>query len=215
MPADDALNRWRAVHLGVLADPGGQTWESSASRVVCANLAVEPTGPTVDDIRAALELALPTSEATTNPWVHPTTGSIEMLAQMPLILHFDADRRIDLPERELLGSRVAMSAVVEEFVWTIAGEDYADVIRTRSVGRVYDDRHPCFPDDCGYYLTSEPFPVAGSYDVTLDVVWSGRYQVDGGLWLELPGVIARFSDPVPITVREARGQLISGDGLFE
>jgi hypothetical protein len=51
----------------------------------------------------------------------------------------------------------------------------------------------------------------GSYQVSVQVTYSGEYSVDGGAWQAVPGTARVPGAPVPLQVLEARTQLVADD----
>lgn len=49
----------------------------------------------------------------------------------------------------------------------------------------------------------------GSYQVSVQVTYTGQYSVDGGGWQDVPGTATVPGAPVPLQVLEARTQLVA------
>ncbi|MGN6331111.1 MAG: PKD domain-containing protein [Motilibacteraceae bacterium] len=49
----------------------------------------------------------------------------------------------------------------------------------------------------------------GSYQVSVQVTYTGEYSVDGGPWQDVPGTATVPGAPVPLQVLEARTQLVA------
>lgn len=204
-PGDDAANQWRPALMMSRRDATANALATGSW--TCLNFIDAPgAGPTREQIRAALDAALPQAAATTNPMISPTTGMIETLARLPLILHYDQPRQITVQDA-LAGRQVRIIAYAESFRWQ-AGPTTVD---TPDTGRPYESASPCYPDACPTYLTAAGFDRTGRYPLTLTVRWIGSYQIDDGPPIAIDGIIERTSPTLTINVRQARTELISGE----
>jgi hypothetical protein len=171
--------------------------------------ALVDSGPSAAELRQAVEQALPAAVATTNPMVSATSGMIETLVQLPLILHFDDPRQF-AAAATIRGHSVRISAYADSFRWS-AGEQVVDTVEA---GAPYDEGHHCVRGDCPYYLTAPGFADTGQYPLSLSVRWSAECQVDDGPIIAIPDPIVITSPTLTIHARQARGVLISDPGAL-
>jgi hypothetical protein len=208
MPIDDVGNRWRVVMTYTVQRATGlQVGPISYS---CANLAAVPEvdpGPSEADVREYLEQVLPAPRAGTNPVVSPTTGMIETLVNLPLILHVDDPTAFDPPPGTLIGHQVTVSATASEFTWSVG----AQTITTTDLGTAWSGAYSCTVQDCSPYLHADGVPAAGQYSVQLATEWTARYRVDDGPWLDIAEPLVKTSPVLTLNAREARSVLVSGD----
>jgi hypothetical protein len=108
----------------------------------------------------------------------------------------------------LLGHRVALRVQVAQVEWDF-GDGQSD---TTSVPEPsYRPADHCRTVTCpGYW--GHIYRSTGPMTITAIVTWSGRYRVDGGGWLDIPGTVTGATASAALTVRQARGVLVPDPG---
>lgn len=56
------------------------------------------------------------------------------------------------------------------------------------------------------------YQAKGVYNARADVVYGGQFRVNGGGWADIPGTASITGADTPITVKESRARLVTGDG---
>lgn len=96
---------------------------------------------------------------------------------------------------ELLGQSVQIEATPTSYVYRFDG---ADAVETSSPGGPYPG------GDVVHEYTYE-----GTASPALDTVYSGRYRVNGGRWIEIPETLTVAGDPVTLQIVEVRPTLVA------
>jgi hypothetical protein len=204
--------------MAMRIDPGGTAQEASWTYYTCGNIiGLADPGVSMAEVRARIEQLLPASHGKTNPPIYPATAVVESWVQLPLIMRYDGARSLDLPPAQIGGHQVAMSAYAQRFSWTLApvkllagSQAQAQVIDTDRAGIGFDPSLPCNRQACSeQYVHSGDITAVGQYDLTLAVQWVGRYQIDGGAWIQIPDPVAITGDPIRLHAHERRAALIS------
>lgn len=97
--------------------------------------------------------------------------------------------------------------------FTHANWDYGDG-NTDSLdqpGKPYTDADPCKVVSCPDYQ-GHIFTTTGTKTVTMSVTWSAQYRIGNGPWQNLDGTITGPASSTTITVRQARGILVTTPG---
>jgi hypothetical protein len=108
----------------------------------------------------------------------------------------------------LLGHQVRLQVHVARVDWDF-GDGQRDT--TPSPEPRYDPSAGCKTVSCpGYW--GHVYAATGAMTVSATVTWSGRYRVDGGAWLDIPGTVTGPATTAALTVRQARGVLVPNPG---
>jgi hypothetical protein len=108
----------------------------------------------------------------------------------------------------LLGHQVTLQVHVAQVDW-----DFGDGQRDSTDGpeRPYDPAAGCKTVTCpGYW--GHVYGTTGAMTISASVTWSGRYRVDGGAWLDIPGTVTGPATTAALTVKQARGVLVPNPG---
>lgn len=95
----------------------------------------------------------------------------------------------------LLGKKVTIEATPTNYIWH--PDQGAETWQTSDPSRPIEDGDD--PADLNHYV----YDAKGTVSPSVDVVYSGRYQVDGGGWREIPETLTLTGDPVSLSVLEA------------
>ena len=177
------------------------TGKISAAQIVC-----KPPGGDVAAL-AINEFHKNTAKVS-RPTISPLTTT---LANFPNI--FSSDVRA---YTETTGITVA--AVRIQFIPTAYRWDFGDgtVLDTTDPGKPFDPDHP--ETVATTREIEKNFPIThryryvGKVSVTLTVTFRGQYSVNGGEWTDIAGRVQASSPPHELTVKQARGRFVSGDG---
>lgn len=162
---------------------------------VCA---ADPTQPTVTPAMMQFEfeaLTWPTAELVIQPPKGETFVNLETLFYTELA----EDQRQTVT---LLGHEITIVAAPAEYIWHSGEADSEQWSTTDPSHRLRDDEQP---EDLNHYVYSDA-------DVTVhpsvDVVYQGRFQVDGGEWQDIPETLTVTGNSESLDVREAHGLLL-------
>lgn len=95
----------------------------------------------------------------------------------------------------LLGREVLIEATPTSYIWH--PDQGADTWETTNPGRPIEKGDD--PADLNHYV----YEAKGKARPSVDVVYSGRYRIDGGAWQEIPDTVTFVGDPVDLTISEA------------
>lgn len=95
----------------------------------------------------------------------------------------------------MLGKKVVIEATPTTYVWH--PDQGAETWETSDPSRPIKDGDD--PADLNHFV----YDAKGQARPSVDVVYSGRYQVDGGDWQEIPETLTVAGDPVSLSVLEA------------
>lgn len=96
----------------------------------------------------------------------------------------------------LLGHEVLIEAAPTRYIWHSDQGD-AETWETTDPSRPIDDGED--PADMNHYV----YMSTGDVRPSVDVVYTGRYRVNGGAWQEIPDTLTVAGEPVPIGILEA------------
>jgi hypothetical protein len=95
----------------------------------------------------------------------------------------------------LLGRKVVIEATPTTYVWH--PDQSSETWETSDPSRPIENGDD--PADMNHYV----YESTGTVGPSVDVVYSGRYRVDGGSWQEIPETLTITGDPVSLSVIEA------------
>lgn len=95
----------------------------------------------------------------------------------------------------LLGHKVVIEASPASYIWH--SDQRAETWETNDPSRPIEDGDD--PADLNHYV----YDAKGTVSPSVDVVYSGRYRVDGGDWQEIPETLTLSGEPVELAVLEA------------
>jgi hypothetical protein len=187
-------------------DPGTTTQAAVTDGAVTANCRVESqagAAPAIPQITGAMlreqaEKLLPHPKIDTAP-----TGA-NTLINIETVLWIDTAADRTLGTVTLLGHHVGLRAHIDTVDWNF-GDRQTD--HTTDPGRAYTRADPCRTPQCPSYY-GHTFRHTGRYTITATLIWTGRYQLDGGAWQTITQPVTAPSTAHPITVKQARGVLI-------
>jgi hypothetical protein len=143
---------------------------------------------------------------------HPKVGIAPpggaTLVNIQTLLWADTPSDQSLGTVTLLGHQVTLQVHVAQVDWDF-GDGQRDT--TPSPEPRYDPSAGCKTVSCpGYW--GHVYAATGAMTVSATVTWSGRYRVDGGAWLDIPGTVTGPATTAALTVRQARGVLVPNPG---
>lgn len=102
----------------------------------------------------------------------------------------------------LLGKKVTIEATPTTYIWH--PDQGAETWQTSEPSRPIEDGDD--PAEMNHYI----YETKGSVRPSVDVIYSGRYRVDGGGWQEIPDTLTVSGEPVDLSVLEATPVLTGG-----
>jgi hypothetical protein len=148
--------------------------------------------------RAQAEKLLPHPEIGTAPTGGATLVNIET------VLWVKTDGDLTLGTVTLLGHRVTLRAHLERVHWNF-GDESTDTVA--GPGPPYTHGNPCRTADCPNYF-GHTYRRTGPVAIEAELTWTGQFQVDGGAWQDIPGIVTAPATSQPMRVKEARGVLV-------
>jgi hypothetical protein len=106
----------------------------------------------------------------------------------------------------LLGHHLTLRVHVHHVDWDF-GDGSSDT--TPGPQRRYDPTDPCHTPTCPRYW-GHTYPHTGTATLHAHTTWTGQYRIDGGGWLTIPGTVTGPDTTTTLTIRQARGILVSG-----
>lgn len=105
----------------------------------------------------------------------------------------------------LLGHKVVIEATPTTYIWHSDQGD-AETWETNDPSRPIENGND--PADLNHYV----YESKGKARPSVDVVYSGRYRVDGGAWQEIPDTLTLAGAPVDLSILEATPVLTGRQG---
>jgi hypothetical protein len=106
----------------------------------------------------------------------------------------------------LLGHHLTLRVHVHHVDWDF-GDGSSDT--TTGPQRRYDPTDPCHTPTCPRYW-GHTYTHTGTTTLHAHTTWTGQYRIDGGGWLTIPGTVTGPDTTTTLTIRQARGILVSG-----
>jgi hypothetical protein len=106
----------------------------------------------------------------------------------------------------LLGHHLTLRVHVHHVDWDF-GDGSSDT--TPGPQRRYDPTDPCHTPTCPRYW-GHTYTHTGTTTLHAHTTWTGQYRIDGGGWLTIPGTVTGPDTTTTLTIRQARGILVSG-----
>jgi hypothetical protein len=179
-------------------DPGGG-WH-----LVALDCAVQAAAPRVTAVLVMREVR----KLVPHPKVGIAPPGGATLVNIQTLLWADTPSDQSLGTVTLLGHQVTLQVHVAQVDWDF-GDGQRDT--TPSPEPRYDPSAGCKTVSCpGYW--GHVYAATGAMTVSATVTWSGRYRVDGGAWLDIPGTVTGPATTAALTVRQARGVLVPNPG---
>lgn len=163
---------------------------------VCA---ADTTQPTVTPGMVQFEfeaLTWPSAELTVQPPNGEAFVNIETLFYTELA---EAQRKTVT----LLGHDITIVADPVEYIWHSGEAESEPWSTTDPSHRLRDDEQP---EDMNHYVYAD---ADVTVNASVDVVYQGKFQVDGGEWQDIPATLTVTGDPESLEIREAHGLLES------
>lgn len=98
----------------------------------------------------------------------------------------------------LLGQRIVIEAEPTSYVWDFGD---GDSLTTETPGARYPDLE-----------VTHKYLKKATYQPSVDTVYTGRYRVNGGPWIQIPETLTVEGDQVELTAIEATPVLVAPDG---
>ena len=153
-------------------------------------------------ISAQLEQIFQHQVTVTAPRRQPDTDTT--LVQWPVVYYSDFVSH-DLATT-LLGQAVTIRIIPARYTWRFGD---GTTKTTTSPGKPVDlDRYATPHDIEQHAPISHRYHKCGTVDATVTVTFGGEFSINGGPFYALPGQATVTSPPAPLTLREARAQLI-------
>lgn len=103
----------------------------------------------------------------------------------------------------LLGRKVLIEATPTTYIWH--SDQGAEIWETADPSRPIEKGDD--PADLNHYI----YESKGTARPSVDVVYGGRFRIDGGAWQDIPDTLTLAGEPVDLTIREATPVLTGGD----
>jgi hypothetical protein len=103
----------------------------------------------------------------------------------------------------LLGQEVLIEAAPTTYIWHSDQGD-SETWETTGPSRSIEDGDD--PAAMNHYV----YVSTGDVEPSVDLVYTGRYRVNGGAWQEIPGTLTVTGEPVPVRILEAT-PVLTGD----
>lgn len=129
--------------------------------------------------------------------IQPEGGS---LVNLPVLVHTEPAPPIGFDVTEPVPAQLRAEA---SYAW-----DFGDGVKQEGAGQPYTESVSPLSGPVGYYI-SHPYSTTGTHDITLTTTWEAQFTV-ADLTIPLDPIV--FTDTASITVREARSELIAGEG---
>jgi hypothetical protein len=128
------------------------------------------------------------------------------LVNIQALLWVDTAADRDLGTVTLLGDQVRLRIRLVQVAWDF-GDGSTDT--SKIAGHAFDPAwSECKTKLCPDYF-GHVFIQRGVFTVRARVTWSGQFQVAGGTWQDITGTATGAPSSTTITVREARGVLVT------
>ncbi len=106
-------------------------------------------------------------------------------------------------------ANVRLRLVPARYVWDFGD---SETMITTDAGKPYDPQLVKTTQDAlKNYTHLHRYTHLGTFDLKLTIVFNGQYSINGGAWTDITGSVQATSPTHPLTVKQARGQLINGD----
>jgi len=125
----------------------------------------------------------------------PRDGGV---VNLETIFYANTPATIQLAPLQILGFDVVITATATNYRWSWGDGESLD---TASPGSPYP-----------YQDVTHTYRRPGRYSVSVTVTYQGTYTIDGGAAQPITGTVTVPGPAVGITVREARAELVDGDG---
>jgi hypothetical protein len=172
------------------------TWGPATSN--CSVVAGAAPGLDPGAVQAQFATLVPHSRVMAAP---PTGRAI---VNIESLFWVDTPPQRELGTSPLLGHQVTITATVQSVRWSV-GDGATSTASTP--GRPYTSTDHCdtkqCPDWFGHTYTS-----TGPMTVSAAVTWTGRYSVDGGPLLQIPGAVTAAPSTFSVQAYEARAVLV-------
>ncbi|MGI8648682.1 MAG: hypothetical protein ACR2JX_10725 [Mycobacteriales bacterium] len=108
-------------------------------------------------------------------------------------------------------ANVRLKLIPARYVWDFG--DGSETVTTTDPGKPYDPQLVTTIQDAQKnYTHLHRYTHLGTFDLKLTVIFNGQYSVNAGPWTDITGSIQATSPAHSLTVKQARGQLINGNG---
>lgn len=138
------------------------------------------------------------------PKVHPAGVT---LANYPSVFH-TTFRAYEAPT-SIQNANVRLKFTPRSFRWNFGD---GKTLTTSDAGKPYDpvvinrveeiERH---------YKNTHRYETTGRFTPSVTVIINGQFSVDGGSWQDISGFLEATSPVTPVTVKEARAELVTGN----